>query len=68
MIIASDGPRSRASRAQIVSFTATTAEDEVALRALYDLLHKFEKTEILVSLAESTMESNRVKGICLVVE
>lgn len=68
MRIIPDGPRSKASRAQIVNLTATTKEDEASLRELYELLHKFEKTEILVSLAESTLEGDKVKRISLVVE
>lgn len=68
MIISSDGPQSKGNRAEMVRFTATTAEDEKSLRELYELLHKFERTEILVSLGESTLENDKVKRISLVVE
>jgi len=68
MLISSDGPQSKGNRAEMVRFTATTAEDEASLRELYELLHKFEKTEILVSLAESTLEGSDIKRISLVVE
>ena len=68
MKIVIDGPRSKTSRKQLVILAATTKEDETSLRELYELLHKFEKTEILVSLAESTLEGDEVKRISLVVE
>ena len=68
MKIIPSGPRSKTSRTEVVSVTATTPEDEEALKVLYDLLHKFEKTEILVSLAESTHLNDQIKRICLIIE
>lgn len=68
MKIVADGPRSKASRKQLVILTATTKEDETSLRELYELLHKFHKTEILISLAEYTAENEDIKRISLVFE
>ncbi len=68
MKIIPDGPRSKTSRAQMVNLIATTEEDKTSLRKLYELLHKFENTRILVSFAESTIENDDIKHICLVVE
>jgi hypothetical protein len=68
MKIISGGPRSKVSSKEIVSFTASTQEDKQALRTLYDLLHKFGSTEILVSLAESKMIEDTIEHISLVFE
>ncbi len=68
MNIVLSGPRTQGSRAEMASLTATSPEDENALRILYELFHKIGSTEVLVSLSESTITEEKIKHISLLFE